>query len=69
MPCVLNAANEVAVEAFLSDRIPFTGITRIVADTMSGHEVREADSIEGVLRASEWAKQKAEELVLSNNGK
>jgi 1-deoxy-D-xylulose-5-phosphate reductoisomerase len=69
MPCVLNAANEVAVEAFLSDSIPFTGITRIVADTMSEHKVREADSIEGVLIASEWAKQKAGELVSLYNGK
>ena len=33
-PCVLNAANEVAVQAFLNDEIPFTGIAEVIARTL-----------------------------------
>jgi len=67
MPCVLNAANEVAVEAFLNEQIRFTGIPRVVSDTMLQHEVLKGDSIEEVLSASAWAKLKAEELIKTNN--
>jgi 1-deoxy-D-xylulose-5-phosphate reductoisomerase len=34
-PCVLNAADEVAVDAFLAGRLPFTGIAEVVAETLS----------------------------------
>lgn len=67
MPCVLNAANEVAVEAFLNEQIPFTGIPKVVSDTMLQHEVLKGNSIEEVLSASEWAKLKAEELIKATN--
>ena len=63
MPCVLNAANEVAVEAFLNEQIPFTGIPQVVSDTMLKHDVLKGDSIEEVISTSEWAKLKAEELI------
>ena len=63
MPCVLNAANEVAVEAFLHEKIPFTEITGIVDSTMSRHTVSEGASIDEVLSASEWAKGCAKEFV------
>jgi 1-deoxy-D-xylulose-5-phosphate reductoisomerase len=39
-PCVLNAADEVAVEAFLAGRLPFTGIAEVVADTLGAHDPR-----------------------------
>jgi 1-deoxy-D-xylulose-5-phosphate reductoisomerase len=67
MPCVLNAANEVAVEAFLNEQIPFTGIPQVVSDTMLQHEVLKGDSIEEVISTSEWAKLKAEELIKKAN--
>lgn len=67
MPCVLNAANEVAVKAFLNEQIPFTGIPQVVSDTMLQHEVLKGDSIEEVLSASNWAKLKAEELMKTIN--
>lgn len=67
MPCVLNTANEVAVEAFLNEQIPFTGIPQVVSDTMLQHEVLKGDSIEEVLSASKWAKLKAEELIKTIN--
>ena len=63
MPCVLNAANEVAVEAFLNEQIPFTGIPQVVSDTMLQHEVLKGDSIEEIMSTSEWAKLKAQELI------
>ncbi len=69
MPCVLNAANEIAVEAFLGERIPFMDIPRIVSDTMSAHEVTKGETIEEVLAASEWAKGKAGEFVKNGNEK
>jgi 1-deoxy-D-xylulose-5-phosphate reductoisomerase len=34
MPCIMNAANEVAVEAFLNDRTGFYGMTRIIENTI-----------------------------------
>ena len=63
MPCVLNAANEVAVAAFLEERIGFTDIFRLISDTMSEHEVLAADSLAEVLAASDWAMNKAKELI------
>jgi 1-deoxy-D-xylulose-5-phosphate reductoisomerase len=63
MPCVLNAANEIAVEAFLEEEIPFTEITGIVGSTMADHTVSDGGSIDEVMSASEWAKQRAREHV------
>ncbi len=69
MPCVLNASNEVAVDAFLNEKISFTGIFRVVSGTMERHNVLKGDTIEEVTGASEWAKQKALELVNGGNEK
>lgn len=63
MPCVLNAANETAVEAFLDRKISFTAIPRVVSRTMEEHRVRQADTIEDVINASHWAEAKAAEIV------
>lgn len=63
MPCVMNAANEIAVEAFLNEKISFTEISRVVSDTMAEHKVLKGETIEEVIGASEWAKQKAREFV------
>jgi 1-deoxy-D-xylulose-5-phosphate reductoisomerase len=67
MPCVLNAANEIAVEAFLNERIAFMDISRVVARTMEVHKVLKGETIEEVVGVSEWAKQKAEEAVRNIN--
>ncbi|MBI4825337.1 MAG: 1-deoxy-D-xylulose-5-phosphate reductoisomerase [Nitrospirae bacterium] len=63
MPAVLNTANEVAVEKFLKGRIPFTGIPGLVSDTMTAHDVKPCESIEDVMHASEWARNKAGEFI------
>ncbi|MDW8106951.1 MAG: 1-deoxy-D-xylulose-5-phosphate reductoisomerase [Armatimonadota bacterium] len=55
MPTVLNAANEVAVRAFLDRRIRFTDIPRLVEQAMAAH-VPVAPTLENVLQADAWAR-------------
>ncbi len=59
LPAVLNAANEVAVEAFRQERLSFTGIWRTVEATMSAHKNEPSPSLEVILEADEWARQDA----------
>jgi 1-deoxy-D-xylulose-5-phosphate reductoisomerase len=63
MPAVMNAANEVAVEAFLQGGIHFTDISDIIRSTMLAHTPREVESIEAALDADRWAREKAGSLV------
>ena len=63
MPCVLNAANEAAVEAFLDEKISFSGITSVVSGTMARHEVKKGVEIEEIIKASEWARSRAEDII------
>lgn len=63
MPCVLNAANEAAVEAFLNEKIGFTDIFRVISETMDAHEVTEGATIEEVINASDLAMRKADEII------
>ena len=62
-PATLNAANEVAVEAFLSDRIGFLSIADILAETLSRRETREAKDLETVLEADARAREEATRLI------
>ncbi len=63
MPAVLNAANEVAVSAFLNRKIRFTDIPRIAEETMNLHQSKRIGCLEDVLAADRWAKQKAAEIT------
>ena len=63
MPAVLNAANELAVKAFLSRKILFTDIPKISKKTMDIHNPQKVSCIEDVLIADNWARQKAEEII------
>ncbi len=56
MPAVLNAANEVAVRAFLDERIPFTRIAELNERTMARHEVIAHPGLEDILKADRWAR-------------
>ena len=58
-PAVLNAANEVAVEAFLAGRLPFTGIARLIADALDAVPAVEAASLEAVMAADGEARRAA----------
>ncbi|MDH5784982.1 MAG: 1-deoxy-D-xylulose-5-phosphate reductoisomerase [Chromatiales bacterium] len=62
-PAVLNAANEVAVDAFLNEQIDFTSIARVIEQTLSRVERREADSLATIFEADEQARETALALV------
>jgi 1-deoxy-D-xylulose-5-phosphate reductoisomerase len=59
LPAVMNAANEVAVAAFLDDQIQFTQIAAIVEDTMSRHVVQPCTTIDQAVAADRWARDAA----------
>lgn len=63
MPAVMNAANEVAVEAFLSGKIKFTEIVDFIEKTMDSHTPHPLKSIEEVLLADKWSRDKTRELL------
>ncbi len=63
MPAVLNAANEVAVTSFLRKELSFIRIPDIIKQTMNCHKVEEIHTIDDVLKADQWARRKAKELV------
>jgi 1-deoxy-D-xylulose-5-phosphate reductoisomerase len=60
---VLNAANEVAVEAFLNGQIPFGKIVPTVRQAMERHKIGSADTLEGLLAADAWARREAAGLL------
>ena len=60
---VLNAANEVAVEAFLAHRINFTEVTSVIEASLDDTSAMELESIEAVIACDERARAKASEWV------
>jgi 1-deoxy-D-xylulose-5-phosphate reductoisomerase len=62
-PAALNAANEVAVEAFLEGRLAFTGIARLVSEVLERHPVVPLASLEDVLENDRTARRRAKELL------
>ncbi|HEY8674133.1 MAG TPA: 1-deoxy-D-xylulose-5-phosphate reductoisomerase [Candidatus Dormibacteraeota bacterium] len=56
-PCVLNAANEEAVSAFLDGRCRFDEIATLVGDALDGFEDRSASTLDDVLAADAWARE------------
>jgi 1-deoxy-D-xylulose-5-phosphate reductoisomerase len=56
MPAVLNAANEVAVAAFLNEQIRFGEIPRLIAAACDAHELKSAGDLDTVLAADAWAR-------------
>lgn len=59
LPAVLNAANEMAVEAFCARKISFPQITETVQRTMDAHRVAEHPTLEEILAADAWARTTA----------
>ena len=64
-PAVLNAANEVAVEAFLARRLPFTGIPAVISSTLDAVAAHDADDLKSVLQADQAARRAASARVLA----
>jgi len=58
-PAVLNAANEVAVEAFLNRLISFPDIAAVIGSVLENHQAQAASDLETVLRADAWARENA----------
>ncbi|TAL22456.1 MAG: 1-deoxy-D-xylulose-5-phosphate reductoisomerase [Nitrospirae bacterium] len=69
MPAVLNAANEVAVDAFLQKTIGFNDIPAIIKDTMNSHRTEAVREIDAVIRADRWAREKARESINGFSGR
>jgi len=62
-PVVLNAANEIAVNGFLSKQISFTDITQIIEKVMDMHQNIDNPTLEDIYQIDEWARRKAEEVM------
>jgi 1-deoxy-D-xylulose-5-phosphate reductoisomerase len=63
MPAAMNAANEEAVRAFISERILLTDIPRVIASVMDQHAVRDAVNLENVLAADRDARLTTEAII------
>jgi 1-deoxy-D-xylulose-5-phosphate reductoisomerase len=63
LPAVLNAANEVAVAAFLDNRLPFTGIYPIIDQTLNDHSGNNGADLGRIIEADCWARATALELI------
>ena len=61
-PAILNAANEIAVAAFLSNRLPFTAIPTVISATMDGVTVSQAEELDEVLIADRKAREFASKV-------
>jgi len=59
LPAVLNAANEIAVEAFVNQKINFPQITELVRRTMDTHKTVSHPTLEQILEADNWARKAA----------
>ena len=63
MPCTLNAANEIAVDAFLHGRIRFVEMPELVAETMACIPFVAVPSYADIIRTNEEARLKAKEIL------
>jgi len=65
VPVVLNAANEIAVEAFLTGQLTFTGIPRLIERVMDAHPRQGGTSLETVRQVDRWAREYSRSVVES----
>jgi len=63
MPATLNAANEIAVNAFLDGALPFTKIPSLIRQVMEEHDLKPAQTLEDVLRADRWARETSRAIL------
>jgi 1-deoxy-D-xylulose-5-phosphate reductoisomerase len=69
LPCVLNAANEVAVDAFLNKRIGFIQIPEVIEYAMENHNSITAPEIDDILLADQWARKTAAQWIVLSEEK
>lgn len=63
---VLNAANEVAVEAFLGGEIPFLDVPRVCRAVLDAHTFDPRPTLDGLLAADRWARQEVRRWIRPN---
>ena len=63
LPAVLNAANEIAVDAFCDGHTSFVGIAESVSVVMDRHQVNEHPSLDEILQADQWARVTARDVI------
>ena len=63
IPCVLNAANEAAVAAYLKDRIGFYDIARVAEECMAGADFAANPTLDDIFASNDWALRRANELI------
>ena len=63
MPAVLNAANEVAVQAFLEEQIPYKEISEIIRMVMHNHRPVPLKEIQNILDADLWAREESTKII------
>ena len=63
MPAILNAANEVAVNAFIEGSLKFTEIPLLIQRVMEEHELKSVHTIEDILRADHWARERSKAIL------
>ena len=61
LPAVLNAANEIAVENFLQEKIRFPDIPRIIEKVCADHQTVSSPGLDEILASDRWARQAAQE--------
>jgi len=66
LPAVMNAANEVAVEAFLNRHIPFLEIPQIIGAVMDGHQVVPDPTLADIITADQTARSDAQAIIAAN---
>jgi 1-deoxy-D-xylulose-5-phosphate reductoisomerase len=62
-PAVLNAANEVAVEAFLEEKLSFVEIHEVVKQTLNHHQVAKNPILDDILNADNWSREEAKKII------
>ena len=63
MPAVLNAANEVAVQAFLDEQIPYKEISEIIRMVMHNHHPVPLKELQNILDADLWAREESTKII------
>ena len=63
MPAVLNAANEIAVQAFLEELIPYKDIAELIRMVMQNHNPSPLKELQDILIADRWAREETTKLV------
>jgi 1-deoxy-D-xylulose-5-phosphate reductoisomerase len=63
MPAVLNAANEISVHAYLKGDLKFSQIPKVVEAAMNAHQIQAVQTVDDVLKADQWAREKTKEIL------